>query len=79
MESLYKAIPKDILPIEYGGNSDSIDVILKYWEEKITTNFENLRYEVNNYGIDEKKRPGKPKNSESLFGIDGTFKKLEID
>lgn len=31
------------------------------------------------YGVDEKKRIGKPQNNESLFGIEGTFRQLNID
>ena len=31
------------------------------------------------YGVDEKKRVGKPKSQETLFGVDGTFRQLQID
>lgn len=80
MESLYKSgISKDILPKEYGGECESIDAIIQEWEQKIKDNYERLVEDVKVYKIDEKKRIGIPKNPESLFGIDGTFRKLEID
>ncbi|KAL7018235.1 hypothetical protein ACKWTF_010684 [Chironomus riparius] len=80
MESLFKSgIPKDILPKEYGGECESIDAIVQHWEQKIKDNYERLVEDVKLYKVDERKRIGKTKNPESLFGIDGTFRKLEID
>jgi hypothetical protein len=30
-------------------------------------------------GVDEKKRPGKPKTSQVLFGLEGSFRQLTVD
>jgi hypothetical protein len=78
MESLYNHIPRDILPIEYGGNGGSINDIIAEWEQKVLDHREFIIKE-SSYGVDEKKRIGLPISREMLFGIDGTFRKLEID
>lgn len=31
------------------------------------------------YGANEKRRVGRPKNADVLFGIDGSFRSLDID
>ena len=35
--------------------------------------------EQEKYGVDESKRPGKPKTPVDLFGMDGSFRKLNVD
>ncbi|XP_059059455.1 alpha-tocopherol transfer protein-like [Achroia grisella] len=75
---LYKHIPKDVLPAEYGGNGGTIAEILNYWRKKVQ-DYSAWLEEDDTFGVDESKRPGKPKTAEDLFGLDGTFRKLEFD
>lgn len=79
MSSLHEIIPKSVLPIEYGGENGSIEEIVQHWEEKIFANRQLLIDLTSKYGVDEKKRVGKPKNPETLFGIDGSFRQLQFD
>ena len=80
VSTLHDIIPETaLLPQEYGGKAGSIDEIAKYWEDKILANRELLIDWAENYGVDEKKRVGRSKASESLFGLDGSFRKLDID
>ncbi|XP_026331063.1 retinol-binding protein pinta-like isoform X2 [Hyposmocoma kahamanoa] len=77
-EPLYKYVSKDILPLEYGGNGGTIQEITDYWVKKIEEYSEWLD-EEEKYGTDESKRPGKPKTSEEMFGVEGSFRQLEVD
>ncbi|KAG5672154.1 hypothetical protein PVAND_002307 [Polypedilum vanderplanki] len=79
LESLYKVIPKKVLPAEYGGEAGTLDEITAKWEKKIFANRQFLIDQTTLYGVDEKKRIGRPKNPESLFGIEGSFRQLEFD
>ncbi|XP_053661310.1 retinol-binding protein pinta-like [Anopheles marshallii] len=78
LESLYEHIPKSMLPTEYGGEAGPIQDIVDNWAKKIISYKEYFK-EEDQYGTEEKKRPGRPKNADSLFGLEGSFRKLEVD
>lgn len=48
------------------------------WVDRLTKSASYFK-EEDNYGTDESKRAGKPKTSEDLFGIEGSFRKLNVD
>lgn len=78
MESLYTQVPKKLLPSEYGGEAGPIKDMVAVWEKKILS-YSDYFAEDEQYGTEERKRPGKPKDSEALFGIEGSFRKLNVD
>lgn len=78
MESLYEHVPKQYLPTEYGGEAGSIEKIREDWEKKIISHHSFFQDETK-YGTDEKKRVGRPKSADTLFGVDGSFRKLDFD
>ncbi|XP_076029000.1 retinol-binding protein pinta-like isoform X1 [Oratosquilla oratoria] len=78
LESLYKQVPRDILPIEYGGTNGSVDDITRYWAKKVEDKRDWLLNDEK-FCVNESKRLGKPKTSSDLFGLEGTFRKLEVD
>ncbi|XP_034652715.1 alpha-tocopherol transfer protein-like isoform X2 [Drosophila subobscura] len=78
LESLYKYVPKECLPAEYGGSNGTIQDVVTTWREKLFSYQKFFEEEVS-YGTNEKLRRGEAINAESLFGIDGSFRKLDID
>ncbi|XP_063607482.1 alpha-tocopherol transfer protein-like isoform X2 [Penaeus indicus] len=78
LESLHKEVPKEILPAEYGGTNGTVEDIKNYWLQRVDARRDWL-LEDEKYGVDESKRPGKAKTSADLFGIEGSFRKLNVD
>lgn len=78
MEALYKVVPRKLLPEEYGGEAGPIQAIIDDLEKRVLA-FHDYFVEDEKFGVDEKKRVGKPKNPDSLFGIEGSFRQLTID
>ncbi|XP_055382855.1 alpha-tocopherol transfer protein-like [Condylostylus longicornis] len=78
MESLYKMVPRKLLPTEYGGEAGSIIDIGKEWVKKLD-DYTEWFAEQENSKANESLRPGAPKTSDDLFGMEGTFRQLSID
>lgn len=78
METLYKYIPKEILPEEYGGYAGPLDNIHNEWVKKMES-YRGWFKEQESVKVDESRRPGKPKTHDDLFGMEGSFRQLIID
>ncbi|XP_050313073.1 alpha-tocopherol transfer protein-like [Anthonomus grandis grandis] len=78
INTLYEHVPKECLPADYGGQSESINILHEKIKKEINDNAEYFAYEKSQT-VNEARRPGKPKNAGDFFGMEGTFKKLEVD
>ncbi|KAM7344980.1 alpha-tocopherol transfer protein-like [Cochliomyia hominivorax] len=77
-EGLRNIIPNQYLPIELGGENGCSAELVKDFEKKLLE-YENYFKENMSYGTNELLRPGKPIDFESLYGLGGSFRKLEVD
>lgn len=66
------------MPTEYEGEAGSLESLAEQWSKKVYS-YRDFFLEEAKYGVDEKKRVGRPKNPESLFGIEGSFRQLTFD
>ncbi|XP_016966846.1 alpha-tocopherol transfer protein-like [Drosophila biarmipes] len=78
MGLLTEQIPLKYLPVEYGGENGTFPEIVAAWEKKLDE-YSDFFKDSPNYGTDESLRPGKPIDFEGLFGIEGSFRKLNVD
>lgn len=78
VESLYKVVPRDLLPNEYGGKAGPIVDLNQWWKQKLADNTKWFK-EQEDKKANESLRPGAPKTSDDLFGMEGTFRQLNID
>ncbi|GJQ86153.1 hypothetical protein Trydic_g13434 [Trypoxylus dichotomus] len=78
LESIYKYVPREILPVEYGGTEGTLQELTDYWKEKVESYREWFLDDMK-YKSVESKRPGKPKTGDEIFGLEGSFRKLNVD
>ncbi|XP_074041889.1 alpha-tocopherol transfer protein-like [Leptinotarsa decemlineata] len=78
LDSVYKYIPRDNLPQEYGGSCESLQILQEIYKAQIDDNADFFKFQDSQV-VNESKRPGKPKSVSDVFGVEGTFKKLEVD
>ncbi|XP_075152592.1 retinol-binding protein pinta-like [Haematobia irritans] len=73
-----KHVPLKYLPKEYGGENNSLQQIVKDYN-KVWDEYRDYFKENSQYGTDESLRTGKPMDFDSMFGMCGSFRKLEVD
>ncbi|GAB1866003.1 Alpha-tocopherol transfer protein-like [Camponotus japonicus] len=78
IESIYGIIPRSLLPEEYGGEQPSLSILLDMWNAKLMERREwFLKQEK--VKVNESLRSNSVINPDNLFGVSGTFRKLDID
>ncbi|CRK86618.1 CLUMA_CG000455, isoform A [Clunio marinus] len=78
LESLFKIIPRRIMPFEYGGEAGPLQEIIDDWEKKILSYRMYFQEDEEQFGVDESKRIDRSNNAESLFGAEGSFNQLNF-
>ncbi|XP_069698822.1 retinaldehyde-binding protein 1-like [Periplaneta americana] len=78
LSGLHKHIPKRLLPTEHGGDAGPIARYHEAWIKKMAT-YNDWYKEQENVKSDETKRQGRSRTCGDLFGIEGSFRKLNVD
>lgn len=78
VDSLKNHIPKEYLPLDYEGKERSVREIHEDWVKEFE--MQEYLFESESKSItDESKRIGDPPFNSEHFGVDGTFRKLNLD
>lgn len=79
LQSASKYFPIEALPNEVGGKAGFIQELMDTQFKRIENFREWFLEDEKNYRVNESLRIDKSKTSSDLFGIEGSFKKIEID
>lgn len=78
METMKDHLPIEALPNEYGGKAGTVKELVAE-HIKILEEFREWFKIDEDKRVDESLRVGKFEDGNDLFGVEGSFKKLEID
>ncbi|KAH8400746.1 hypothetical protein KR009_000742, partial [Drosophila setifemur] len=78
LEQLSQVIPLEYLPEEYGGSNGRIADMQVDMEKRLLA-YKDYFAEDSQYRVNEQLRPGKRVNADTIFGVEGSFRKLDID
>lgn len=80
-DTLYKDIPQDILPTEYGGKAGSVDQIKREWIKRIEAKREWFLTNDVRWGVDEAMRPTNSEDDRvgKIRDLPGSFRSLALD
>ncbi|CAH0603264.1 unnamed protein product [Chrysodeixis includens] len=76
--AMHALIPKNTFPVEYGGDAGELQELIEYWKAKVES-YREFFLQQDDVRSDETKRLGTPKTSGLLFGVEGSFRKLDVD
>lgn len=79
MKSVAEYIPVDALPNETGGKAGSIHELAEIQVKKLEDYREWFLLDEATRRVNEALRIGKSKSANDLFGVEGSFKQLDID
>ncbi|XP_073813178.1 alpha-tocopherol transfer protein-like [Musca autumnalis] len=77
-DSIFSNIPQKYLPLDYGGQNGQLDQLCVEFNQKWNEYREYFQENIN-YGTIESLRAGKPFDFDGIFGMGGTFRKLDVD
>ncbi|KAB0800364.1 hypothetical protein PPYR_06104 [Photinus pyralis] len=77
-DDIYEHFPRDLLPPEYGGTGKPIEELAAQLKLKVES-YKDWYALDRTFCTDESKRPQESTLSQELFGLDGSFRKLDID
>ncbi|XP_015435212.1 PREDICTED: uncharacterized protein LOC107190840 [Dufourea novaeangliae] len=79
LDTVGKFLPVDALPNEAGGKAGPLQELHEKSVRALEANREYFLEEERTKRVNETLRPGKGKSATDLFGVEGSFKKLDID
>ncbi|XP_061719876.1 alpha-tocopherol transfer protein-like [Cydia pomonella] len=79
-ETLYKDVPQELLPEEFGGNAGTIEQIKRHWIKKIEAKRDWFLTNDQRWAVDEASRPSACKETaDKVKDLPGSFRTLALD